>query len=935
MTRTLLLLLPMSILFACKDAPEPTDSDAEEFTAEVLPAGAHPSAAFMSVGGTSPDDVWVAGADPGTGGLALHWDGSQWTSLTNSSLYDLWWVHAFDADTVMFAGAGATILSWDGVTLTRHKTPGLARDTVYGLWGASPDEVWAVGGWAGRWGFLWRYDGSEWQNVSLPDDMPLDANGELPALLKVWGRAKDDVYVVGGNGTILHYDGSSWSVVESGTTARLFTVTGDDAQIAITGGDSSGVLLLGDATKGFTDATPPGAPVLQGLSFEDGGALWVTGADAAIFRREGGEWTYIPNDEEAPPESLHGAWHDGESLWAVGGAVLTGSLNEGVIWRTDKPTELYVAEEIETPAPSCPEGYADPVPDGSIAHRWNEQMINSIRRDIPRPGVHARNLFHVSAAMWDAWAAYDAVADGLLTSEKLTSDDVEGDREIAISYAAYRVLTHRYTAAVGGATSTACYDEFMGVLGLDPTDTHSDGDDPVALGNRVAEAIIDHYADDGANEHDDYKDTTGWTSPNPPIVVDDPGVGALVDPNEWTLLNIALAETQNGIVLDSGLQGYICPTWGLVEPFSIAGPPETMSPPKMTDAEMSDWVMDVIRKTSWLDVASTETIDLSPGAYGNNSLGANDGLGHAVNPITGSAYEPNVTLRSDFGRVLAEYWADGPKSETPPGHWNVIANDVSDALPADALRIGGEGDPVDRLQWDVSLYLAINGAVHDAAITAWGVKRDYTAARPIQLVRYMASLGQSSDPTLPSYNAGGLPLEDGLVELITEESAAPGERHFELRWFVGELAIYTWRGEPGDRANDVGGHAWVRALEWIPYQRRTFVTPGFPGYISGHSTFSRAGAEVLTSFTGSPYYPGGLGEFVANPSAYLVFEDGPIHEVRLQWATYYDAADQAGQSRIWGGIHIWPDDGDGRTQGAEVGLSAWELARSYMDGTAY
>jgi hypothetical protein len=124
MTRTLLLLLPMSILFACKDAPEPTDSDDEEFTAEVLPAGAHPSAAFMSVGGTSPDDVWVAGADPGTGGLALHWDGSQWTSLTNSSLYDLWWVHAFDADTVMFAGAGATILSWDGVTLTRHKTPG-------------------------------------------------------------------------------------------------------------------------------------------------------------------------------------------------------------------------------------------------------------------------------------------------------------------------------------------------------------------------------------------------------------------------------------------------------------------------------------------------------------------------------------------------------------------------------------------------------------------------------------------------------------------------------------------------------------------------------------------------------------------------------------------------------------------------------------------
>jgi hypothetical protein len=103
---------------------------------------------------------------------------------------------------------------------------------------------------------------------------------------------------------------------------------------------------------------------------------------------------------------------------------------------------------------------------------------------------------------------------------------------------------------------------------------------------------------------------------------------------------------------------------------------------------------------------------------------------------------------------------------------------------------------------------------------------------------------------------------------------------------------------------------------------------------SGHSTFSRAAAEVLTSITGSPYFPGGFGEFVAPAGDYLVFEDGPSEDVRLQWATYYDAADQAGQSRIWGGIHIWPDDSVGRRTGSQAGLAAYDLATTYFDGSA-
>ena len=144
-----------------------------------------------------------------------------------------------------------------------------------------------------------------------------------------------------------------------------------------------------------------------------------------------------------------------------------------------------------------------------------------------------------------------------------------------------------------------------------------------------------------------------------------------------------------------------------------------------------------------------------------------------------------------------------------------------------------------------------------------------------------------------------------------------------------------WLGEPGDRAHQVSGVGWVRAVDWITYQRRTFVTPAFPGFISGHSTFSRAGAEVLASLTGSPYFPGGLRR-VRRAQGHVphVREGARPTDVRLQWASYFDASDEAGQSRLWGSIHIPPDDFAGRRLGHRVGLDAVALASKYFDGTA-
>ena len=224
--------------------------------------------------------------------------------------------------------------------------------------------------------------------------------------------------------------------------------------------------------------------------------------------------------------------------------------------------------------------------------------------------------------------------------------------------------------------------------------------------------------------------------------------------------------------------------------------------------------------------------------------------------------------------------------------------------------------------------------MHDAGIAAWEQKRLHDSPRPISMIRWLAGNGQSSDPSAPSWDPAGLPLVPGLVEVITPESSAPGERHAHLAAEVGKIAVRGWKGEPADPRTQVGGVGWILATRWLAYQRKTFVTPAFPGFVSGHSTFSRAAAEVMTEFTGSAYFPGGIGEFVAPADEFLPPEKGPTEPVRLQNATYYDAADQAGISRLWSGIHVRADDFAGRRIGSECGLGALALARRHFDGTA-
>jgi len=234
---------------------------------------------------------------------------------------------------------------------------------------------------------------------------------------------------------------------------------------------------------------------------------------------------------------------------------------------------------------------------------------------------------------------------------------------------------------------------------------------------------------------------------------------------------------------------------------------------------------------------------------------------------------------------------------------------------------------VDDLEWDVKMYFALNAATHDAACVCWGTKRYYDGWRPFSAIRHLGGLGQSTDPGLPSYNANGLPLITNQIELVTAASVASG-RHAGLT--PGKIALLAWPGPPVDPVRQHSGVKWIHADSWSTYQRPSFVTPAFPGYFSGHSTFSRSAAELIAAFTGSPFFPGGLGTYT---NYVLGFEQGPSVPMTLQWATYFDAADQAGISRIWGGIHPPIDNLMGRRVGSQVGKGVWALVKRYFDGS--
>ena len=611
----------------------------------------------------------------------------------------------------------------------------------------------------------------------------------------------------------------------------------------------------------------------------------------------------------------------------------------------------------------------------SVGRTWSDLLLDAIRNDFARPTVHARNLFHISAAMYDAWSAYSDTAEPYLLGKQLGAfscglnifpapDDVHLAREQAIAFAAYRLVQYRFADSPGATETSDAANATMAQLNFDTGYTSLDYENgaPAALGNYIADCYINFGTQDGANELNDYANQS-YLPVNPAIEPESPGNPDIVDLDRWQPISLTLSIDQSGNVITSE-PAFLSPEWGRVAPFALSPADKITyqrdgfdyevyydpgSPPSIAGASTDDYKWGFSLVSIWAshpDPSDGVMIDISPASLGNvqdypatvseydqfyNYLNGGDpSQGYVMNPVTGLAYTQQIVPRGDYARVLAEFWADGPDSETPPGHWFVILNEVSDH-PQLVKQIGGQGAIVGPLEWDVKAYFALGGAMHDSAIAAWGIKGWYDYVRPVSAIRAMADRGQSSDPMAASYSVDGLPLVAGYIELVIAGDPLAGAANEH----VGKIKLYTWRG-PDYISNPLVNEAgvdWILAENWWPYQRPSFVTPPFAGYISGHSTYSRAAAEVLTALTGDEFFPGGMSGFEISTNEFLVFEDGPSVDMTLQWATYQDASDQCSLSRIWGGIHPPADDIPGRLIGAQIGPNAYALAQSYFDGT--
>ena len=629
----------------------------------------------------------------------------------------------------------------------------------------------------------------------------------------------------------------------------------------------------------------------------------------------------------------------------------------------------------------------------TVAHQWNELVLEAIRNDFARPTVHARNLYHSSILMYDCWAAFDTTQSETVflgqTFDGYTcpfdeamlvipADDAERKeaQELALSYATYRLIRHRYIdSPQAESTMSNIYGQMVGQeldTAFSSTDYATFG--APALGNYLAEQLIAYGMNDGSNEANNYASTC-YVQAEPNILPEIPGTSGQQDPNVWQAVELSFAIDQSGELLTE-TPPFLGPEWGRISGFALRdsnltelerdgcqynvwhnpGDPVYLDTTEFVGFEDA-WKWNHGMVLSWSEHLTPDDgvmWDISPASLkydgsipASNNLssfyewenggltawydenGSFGGQGYDTNPFTGEPYEPNIVPRGDYARVIAEFWADGPDSETPPGHWFTLLNEfILDGM-AGQHRWRGQGPLIDNLEFDVKAYLTLGGAMHDCAISAWSAKGYYDYARPVSAIRYMAEHGQSSDPSLPNYHPAGLPLIPGWIEVIDDSDPL---NFFDGEDQVGKVKVRCWKGPDYIEVPliDEAGVDWIVADRWWPYQRPSFVTPPFAGYVSGHSTYSRAAAEVLQLLTGSEYWPGGLAEWPAPMNQFLVFEEGPSMSFNLQWATFLDASNESALSRMWGGIHPPIDDAPGRRMGVNIGRNAFHYAETIV-----
>jgi hypothetical protein len=308
----------------------------------------------------------------------------------------------------------------------------------------------------------------------------------------------------------------------------------------------------------------------------------------------------------------------------------------------------------------------------SLIAFWNEITLRAVRSGTLGPPQVARALAIVHTATYDAWAAYDEVAVGTRYGGALRRPAIErtlANKEKVISYAAYRALLDLYPAQKPALDGT------MLLLGYDPNDTSTDVNTPQGIGNTVTANLLAFRHNDGANQLGNVADTNGaiitmaygdYTGYQPVNTTTQ-----INDPNHWQPLTYS-----NGVT-----PKFLAAHWGHVQPFALTNGAQLRPPPPplYPSARYKNEAREILQRTAHLN---------------------------------------------DRQKAIAEYWADGPRSETPPGHWNLFAQAISER----------DGHSIDQ---DVKMFFALNNAELDASIAVWEAKVFYDFVRPITAIQFL------------------------------------------------------------------------------------------------------------------------------------------------------------------------------------------------------
>jgi hypothetical protein len=454
---------------------------------------------------------------------------------------------------------------------------------------------------------------------------------------------------------------------------------------------------------------------------------------------------------------------------------------------------------------------------------WNNAALAEVRLGRLGPPIVARALALAHTCMYDAWVPYDTRALAAVASSiarRPASEATLANKSKAVSFAAYRCLSNLFPAG------TLRLQAVFRAQGYDPNDLSLNLATPQGIGNAAAAAVIAARANDGSNQYGTlalgaYADYTGYTPSNAPMpfcLPSTPGVCTtnVSDPYSWQPLINNLAV----------LQRFVAPHWERVTPFAL------------TSASQFDSMSGTVLGPKYAQSPQLYQADIDQILQVSSSLTAEQ-------------------------KLIVEYWADGPDSELPPGHWSLFAQFVSER----------DANSIDK---DVKMFFAMQNASFDAGIAAWHLKRKYNGVRPITAVRYFKQ-GQ----TVMAWGGPGRPIE----------------------------------------AIDAG--------KWSPYNPGSNLTPSFPGWVSGHATFSAASAAVLRAFTGSDmmYFQTTL------PANFGRVEPGvPAVPTTLSYSTFTAAANEAAMSRLYAGIHFADDNNIGLALGDVVGKQAWAKAQFLFDG---